>query len=70
MHVVEANGMKILLDWGFAGAEAFERNRNMQITPATLTPWCSHAHIDQRHLADPPATAFARFIVPGHARPV
>ena len=50
MHVVEANGMKILLDCGlFQGRrkEAFERNRNMQITPATIDAVVlSHAHID------------------------
>ena len=50
MHVVEANGMKILLDCGlFQGRrkEAFERNRNMQVTPATIDAVVlSHAHID------------------------
>jgi len=50
MHLVEANGMKILLDCGlFQGRrkEAFERNRNMQITPATIDAVVlSHAHID------------------------
>ena len=50
MHLVEANGKRILLDCGlFQGhrKEAFERNRNLTIDPKTVD--CvvlSHAHID------------------------
>ena len=50
MHLVEANGRRILLDCGlFQGhrKEAFERNRNLAIDPKTID--CvvlSHAHID------------------------
>ncbi len=50
MHVVEANGLRILLDCGlFQGPrkEAFERNRNLPINPATIDAVVlSHAHID------------------------
>ncbi len=50
MHLVEANGLKILLDCGlFQGSrkEAFERNRHMPINPAALDAVVlSHAHID------------------------
>jgi len=50
MHLVEANGLRILLDCGlFQGhrKEAFERNRQMTINPATLhAVLLSHAHID------------------------
>ena len=50
MHLVEANGMRILLDCGlYQGRrkEAFEKNRNLGIDAATID--CvvlSHAHID------------------------
>ena len=50
MHLVEANGKRILLDCGlFQGhrKEAFERNRNLTVDPKTVD--CvvlSHAHID------------------------
>lgn len=50
MHLVEANGLKILLDCGlYQGSrkEAFERNRRMPIDPAALDAVVlSHAHID------------------------
>lgn len=50
MHLVEANGQRILLDCGlFQGnrKEAFEKNRNLPIDPATLDAVVlSHAHID------------------------
>ena len=50
MHLVEANGLKILLDCGlFQGSrkEAFERNRHLPINPAALDAVVlSHAHID------------------------
>ncbi|MGN0851988.1 MAG: MBL fold metallo-hydrolase RNA specificity domain-containing protein [Kiritimatiellia bacterium] len=50
MHLVEANGKKILLDCGLYQGhrkEAFEKNRNMPIDPATLDAVVlSHAHID------------------------
>ena len=50
MHLVEANGMRILLDCGlFQGnrKEAFEKNRQMPVDPATLDAVVlSHAHID------------------------
>ena len=50
MHLVEANGKRILLDCGlFQGnrKEAFEKNRNMPIDPASLDAVVlSHAHID------------------------
>ena len=50
MHLVEANGKRILLDCGlFQGnrKEAFEKNRKMPIDPATIdTVVLSHAHID------------------------
>ena len=50
MHLVEANGKKILLDCGLYQGhrkEAFEENRNLPIDPKTID--CvvlSHAHID------------------------
>jgi len=50
MHLVEANGKRILLDCGlFQGSrkQAFEKNRNMPIDPATIDAVVlSHAHID------------------------
>ncbi len=50
MHLVEANGLKILLDCGlYQGRrkEAFERNRTLPFDPAQLdTVVLSHAHID------------------------
>ena len=50
MHLVEANGLRILLDCGlFQGKrkEAFEKNRRMPINPATIhAVLLSHAHID------------------------
>jgi len=50
MHLVEANGLRILLDCGlFQGSrkEAFERNRTMSVDPASLDAVIlSHAHID------------------------
>ncbi|HNX35908.1 MAG TPA: MBL fold metallo-hydrolase [Kiritimatiellia bacterium] len=50
MHLVEANGQRILLDCGlFQGnrKEAFEKNRQMPVDPATLDAVVlSHAHID------------------------
>ncbi|MCL2104967.1 MAG: MBL fold metallo-hydrolase [Kiritimatiellaeota bacterium] len=50
MHLVEANGLRILLDCGlFQGKrkEAFELNRKMPVNPATLDAvLLSHAHID------------------------
>ncbi len=50
MHLVEANGQRILLDCGlFQGnrKEAFERNRQMPVDPATIDAVVlSHAHID------------------------
>lgn len=50
MHLVEANGRRILLDCGlYQGSrkEAFEKNRQMPFDPATLdSVVLSHAHID------------------------
>ncbi|NLL84576.1 MAG: MBL fold metallo-hydrolase [Lentisphaerae bacterium] len=50
MHLVEANGLKILLDCGlYQGQrkEAFERNRNLPVNPAEIDyVLLSHAHID------------------------
>jgi metallo-beta-lactamase family protein len=50
MHLVEANGKRILLDCGlFQGnrKEAFEKNRQTPVDPATLDAVVlSHAHID------------------------
>ena len=50
MHLVEANGQRILLDCGlFQGPrkETFEKNRRLAIDPATLDAVIlSHAHID------------------------
>lgn len=50
MHLVEANGKRILLDCGlFQGSrkEAFEKNRQLPIDPSTLDAVVlSHAHID------------------------
>jgi metallo-beta-lactamase family protein len=50
MHLVEANGLRLLLDCGlFQGhrKDAFERNRTMPIDPATIDAVVlSHAHID------------------------
>ena len=50
MHLVEANGKKILLDCGLYQGhrkEAFEKNRNLPIDPKTIDyVVLSHAHID------------------------
>ena len=50
MHLVEANGKRILLDCGLYQGhrkEAFEKNRNMPIDPKTIDyVLLSHAHID------------------------
>ena len=50
MHLVEANGKRILLDCGLYQGhrkEAFETNRNMPIDPKTIDyVLLSHAHID------------------------
>ena len=50
MHLVEANGQRILLDCGlFQGnrKEAFEKNRQMPVEPASIDAVVlSHAHID------------------------
>jgi len=50
MHLIEANGARILLDAGlFQGRrkEAFEKNRNVPVDPASLDAIVlSHAHID------------------------
>lgn len=50
MHLVEANGKRILLDCGlYQGRrkEAFEKNRNLPIDPETIDyVILSHAHID------------------------
>ena len=50
LHLVEANGKKILLDYGlFQGSrkEAFEKNRNVPIDAATIDAvLLSHAHVD------------------------
>ena len=50
MHLVEANGKRILLDCGlFQGhrKEAFERNRNMPVEAETIDAVIlSHAHVD------------------------
>lgn len=50
MHLVEANGKRILLDCGlFQGKrkEAFEKNRQMPLDPSTLDAvLLSHAHVD------------------------
>ncbi len=50
MHLVEANGKRILLDCGlYQGRrkEAFEKNRNLPVDPATIDyVILSHAHID------------------------
>ena len=50
MHLVEANGARILLDCGLYQGhrkEAFEKNRNLPFNPATIDAVVlSHAHID------------------------
>lgn len=50
MHLVEANGKRILLDCGLYQGhrkEAFEKNRNLQVDPKTIDyVILSHAHID------------------------
>ena len=50
MHLIEANGKRILLDCGLYQGhrkEAFEKNRNLPFDPATLDAVVlSHAHID------------------------
>ncbi len=50
MHLVEANGKRILLDCGlYQGRrkEAFEKNRNLPVDPGTIDyVILSHAHID------------------------
>ena len=49
-HIIEANGLRLLLDCGLYQGhrkEAFERNRSLPIDPATLDAVVlSHAHID------------------------
>ena len=50
MHLVEANGLRLLLDCGLYQGhrkEAFERNRSLPVDPAALDAVIlSHAHID------------------------
>jgi metallo-beta-lactamase family protein len=50
MHLISANGTRILLDCGmFQGkrSEAYERNRNFPFNPADIDAvMLSHAHID------------------------
>ncbi len=50
MHIVDVNGLRILLDCGMYQGhrkEAFERNRTLQVDPATVDcVLLSHAHID------------------------
>ena len=50
MHLIEANGLRLLFDCGLYQGhrkEAFERNRNLPFDPATLDAVIlSHAHID------------------------
>ena len=50
MHLLEANGKRILLDCGLYQGhrkEAFEKNRNLPVDPATIDyVVLSHAHID------------------------
>lgn len=50
MHLVEANGARILLDCGLYQGhrkEAFEKNRNLPVDPRTVNAVVlSHAHID------------------------
>ncbi len=50
MHLVEANGLRILLDCGLYQGhrkDAFERNRNLPFNPADIdVVILSHAHID------------------------
>jgi metallo-beta-lactamase family protein len=50
MHLIEANGLRLLLDCGLYQGhrkEAFERNRHLPVDPATLDAVIlSHAHID------------------------
>ena len=50
MHLVEANGKRILLDCGLYQGhrkEAFEKNRNLPVDPKTIDyVILSHAHID------------------------
>lgn len=50
MHLVEANGLRILLDCGLYQGhrkEAFEKNRNLPVDPARIdVVILSHAHID------------------------
>ena len=50
MHLIEANGKRILLDCGLYQGhrkEAFEKNRNLPVDPAKIDyVILSHAHID------------------------
>lgn len=50
MHLVEANGLRILLDCGMQQGhrkESFENNRNLPVDPASIDAVIlSHAHID------------------------
>ncbi len=71
MHLVEANGLKILLDCGLYQGhrkEAFEKNRNLPIDPKTIDAVIlSHAHID--HAGNLPQLVRRGFRGKVYARP-
>ena len=70
MHLVEANGKRILLDCGLYQGhrkEAFEKNRNMPIDPSKIDAVIlSHAHID--HSGNLPQLVRHGFHGPVYAR--
>lgn len=71
MHMVSANGKRVLLDCGlYQGRrkEAFERNRNLPFDPATIDACVlSHAHID--HSGNLPTLVKRGFAGRIHATP-
>ena len=71
MHLLTANGKRVLLDCGlYQGKrkEAFERNRNLPFDPKTLdAAVLSHAHID--HSGNLPTLVRRGFAGKVHATP-
>ena len=71
MHLIESDGMRILLDCGlYQGRrkEAFERNRNLPVDAATVDAVIlSHAHID--HSGNLPSLVKAGFDGPIYCTP-
>ncbi|MFW5915243.1 MAG: MBL fold metallo-hydrolase [Planctomycetota bacterium] len=71
MHILEANGSRIMLDCGLCQGhrkEAFERNRNLPVDPDTIDACVlSHAHID--HSGNLPTLAKKGYSGPVYATP-